>query len=249
MRKLLTLIALTFILMLNSCDSNKGIPKKGEFIEQISNKDGSITQRKYFDGKIQNEFVYVNKKKNGQALVYYPNGKLHSKSTYKDGKLEGEAYWYYENEKLFDIRIFKNNKMEGNRKTYYESGQLKSEQKYKNNIPLIGLKEYKINGELIKQPTLVINKIDKLAFEDKYVINCNLSDNSKKVSFSQVKNKGKSEEYRNVISENNGIGELSFYVIRGDFLMEDITIHAEMKTDFNNLLILEKTIRVAVQNR
>lgn len=250
MNKTILSLLLSVSILLLSCDSEtKKIPSKGEFIEQITNKDGSIIQKKYVDGQIQNEFTYVNNKKHGTALVYYPGGKLHTKSTYVNGKIEGEAFWYYESGKVFDVRIYKDNKMQGIRKSYYESGKLKSEQEYKDNMPQMGLKEYGINGELIEQPKLILTTKNKVVYENKFLIICNMSDDSKKVSYSQVINKGKNGEYRISVKETSGVGELSLIVNRGDYLMEDVTIRAEKTTTFNNPLILEKTIRVAAENR
>lgn len=248
MNKIFYLLLLTISLFLGSCDSaTEEIPAKGRFVKDVENKDGSVTQKEYLDGILKSEFGIKNKRRHGVGLVYYPNGKLHSRYNYADGLLQGESIWYYKNGKVYDVNTYVNHKKHGLRKTYYENGKIKSEQEYKNNLPQNGLKEYRINGELIKQPQFIVTTKNRVVYENKYFIYCSLSDKSQKVKYNKIVVFGK-DECPIAIKVNKGIGELMFPVFPGSFLMEDILVRAETKTAFGNTLILDKKIRVAVDN-
>ncbi len=243
------LLLTTALVLFVSCESNtKKIPTKGKFTEEIKNEDGSFTQRKYSDGVLKMEYrINKDNKKDGQELVYYPSGKLHSKFMFKDGKQEGESVWYYESGKPYDVKNYVDNEIQGIRKTFYDDGKIKSEQNFIASQPQPGLKEYANNGKLLKQPELIITTKNRVAYENKYIIYGSFSSKIGTARYYQYfKNKGNNSIE---LFKKDNVGFLELYVNPGEFLMEDITIRAETKTSFRNQLVVEKTIRVAVENR
>lgn len=250
MKNYFSIFILLVLTVLFSCDSvNKSIPKKGKFIQDLKNNDGTITQKEYSDGILKSEFVIKGNKRHGKGMVYYPSGKIHSKFNYVDGKLEGEAIWYYENGNVYDLKTYVHHLKQGMRKTYFEDGKLKSEQEYQNDMPQKGLKEYNSKSELISQPKLILTVKNKIVYENKYSILCSLSEKSGKVTYYKIIKYDDKSEASIQLNDKNKVGVLEYTLFPGNMIMEDILIRAETKTSFGNTLILEKPFRVAIQNR
>ncbi len=242
-------IYILVLLIVISCEnSEKKFSDKGKFIKDIENKDGSITQEEYLDGKLKSKFVIKNKKRQGEGYVYYPSGKIQLKYNYKDGELQGESYWYYESGKIYEIKNYKNHLKEGVQKTYYEDGNLKSEVKYQKDNALPGLKEYNQTGKLLTQPKLILYGENKSVYENKYIIKSKMSEKTGNVNYYKVLKFNGNDESTIMLSKKNGIGECIIAVPSGYSVMEDVIIRAETKTTFGNMLVLEKKFRVAIEN-
>ena len=240
-------------LIISSCDSSgqKKTIKSNKKLEWIVTKDGDSVLRKYRDdGSLLSYTTYVNRIKNGPAKKYYENGKIQFEINYKDGKKNGIVKWYYENGKLYRESVYVNGKIDGIQKKYYESGKLMAEIPYKKGRVMPGLKEYTKSGKLKKfYPKLRIKPIDRLAFEDKYIIRLSLSPKAKKPKFFQVlKLPGESYTYLKELTLKNGTGELVYTVYKGGYVMEKVTFRVETKTSLGNMYVIEKKYNVAIDH-
>ncbi|HEX2936218.1 MAG TPA: toxin-antitoxin system YwqK family antitoxin [Bacteroidales bacterium] len=260
MKNLLLLLAIVVIAV--SCDSS-----------QKNNPDGTWVKKEYYDngnilkcemqlkdslrhgvtrnydrkGKLMSMAHFVNNKKEGVAINYYPSGIINQEMVYKDNKLEGEAKMYYETGKLYMISHYLNNKKQGLEQTFYESGKLKSEQEYYNGGAGIGLKEYSTSGEEVtKKPTIVIREINP-PFEEKLILEISLSNKSSNVKFYQdTLVHGKyMYKYMNSIDTRNGVGRLTWYK-SGLIQMKKLNIVAEVTTQRRNKLIIQRSYNLVV---
>lgn len=243
------LIYFLLLLITFSCvNADNKNNSKGKYIKDIENKDGTITQEEYLDGKLKSKFNIKDKKRVGIGYVYYPSGKVQSKYNYVNGELEGESYWYYESGKVYEIKNYKRHLKEGIQKTFYEDGSLKSEVTYKKDIPIPGLKEYNNKGKLLSQAKLILYGDDRTVYENKYFIRCKMSEKTARVRYYKVLKFNDNEESTIELNSKNNIGECIIAVAPGYSLMEDVLIRAETKTTFGNTLVLEKKFRVAIDN-
>ena len=113
--------------------------KQGKWV--VFNSDKSI---------VLEEIEYVDNKKNGTGIKYYPNGKIKQELTYVDNKANGYAKMYYENGNVSEEGIWKNNKWVGEYKFYFESGNLAYEWSYSETGKRTGTqKYYHENGQVM----------------------------------------------------------------------------------------------------
>ena len=249
-----TIFILSIIgLIVSSCDdpNRKKITKSNKKTEWIVTKEGDSVLRKYRnDGSLLSYTTYVNRIKNGPAKKFYENGKTQFEINYKDGKKNGIVKWYYDNGKLYRESVYVNGKIDGIQKKYYESGKLMAENPYEMGRVLPGLKEYTKSGKLKKiYPKLKIKAIDRLAFENKYIIRLSLSPKAKKPKFFQVMRlPDEKYTYLKDLTLKNGTGELVYTVYKGGYVMEKVTFRVETKTSLGNMYVIEKKYNVAIDN-
>lgn len=246
MKKIYFFIIFIIVLSCNNADNKYSTDKKS--VKDTENKDGTITQEEFVEGKLKSKFIIKDKKRVGEGFVYYPSGKIQSKFNYVNGELHGESYWYYESGKIYEIKNYKKHMKDGIQKTFYEDGTLKSEVPFKNDNPLPGLKEYNNKGKLLSQAKLILYGDDRTVYENKYIIKCKLSEKTGKVKYYKVLKFNDNDESTIALNTKNNIGEYIIAVSRGFSLMEDVLIRAETKTTFGNVLVLEKKFRVAIEN-
>ncbi len=67
---------------------------------------------------------YVESKKVGKWLEYFPNNNIKSKITYESNKPNGYAVLYHDNGKVKEEGLWKNNRWVGEYKLYYENGEV-----------------------------------------------------------------------------------------------------------------------------
>jgi len=247
-------LIIIFIVFIYSCDyygsRKKPVNKQGE--EWIINEDGdSVLNRYKKDGSLLSFTTYKNRLKNGLAVKYYKNGKVQFKIMYKDGYKDGEVIWYYDNGNIYRISNYVRGKIEGVQKKYYESGNLMAEIPYQNGEVQIGLKEYTKDGKLKKiYPTIKYELIDKLAFENKYILRLYLSNKSKAVKYYKYyKFPEQNTSWKEKIKSKDGVGNLVYNIYKGDYIMKKEIIRAEYKTSLGNIYVIEKTINVAADNK
>jgi antitoxin component YwqK of YwqJK toxin-antitoxin module len=246
--KNIVLFGILLIFVCYSCDESNRIPKHGAYTHQIKNDDGTYVIEEYLDGKLQSLHNAKDNKYHGEAFIYYKSGKLHKKLVYENGKLEGDAIWYYENGKAFEVAPHVGNKIHGIKKSWHENGNVRSVQEYANGKPLPGLKEWSEDGTPKKMPELQLRRIDRMIYENKYIIECSLSEKSKSIKYYKIINKGSSNEDKLRLTESRGVAHYEVYLREGEFHMEDLCIRAESKTLLGNNLVLEQTIRLALHN-
>ena len=105
------------------------------------------------DTDYKNSLVYAkgeNVSFTGKILTFYEDGKLKDETMYKNGKREGLSKYYYQNGKLAVEQNFNNDgNIEGIRKDYWENGNIQEECLYKNGLREGILKEYDEKGKLV----------------------------------------------------------------------------------------------------
>ncbi len=111
----------------------------------------------YYNGMLQEQWAYKNKKKHGTYITYYSNGKISEKGTYTEGHKQGECFIFHLNGIIKSEGHYENNKKHGIFKTYYDNGVIQSYQIYLHGIQQIAT-YYNKKGE--QQDTFILNPFD-----------------------------------------------------------------------------------------
>jgi len=252
--KYIYLLILIPVLFLESCDGFNSTRKEGQQTgnQWTINESGDSVYWRYTDnGKLKSFTTYVNGKRNGRAEKYYDNRQLNYRINYKEGYKHGEVIWYHPNGNVYRTSTYENGFIEGIQKKYYESGGLMAEIPYEAGEIMPGTKEYTKDGKLKKQiPVLQYKTIDKLAFENKYVVQLNLTNNSKAVNYFRFYKSGEQLRFgKNKINSKNGVGEVVYDLKKGQYIMEKLYVRAEYKSSLGVIHVFEKTINVAADNK
>lgn len=99
------------------------------------------------------QFTYVDGKKNGNCIWYFPNGGMLPSDTskmisYKMGVPHGPTIKYYEPKKIKSVIYFSEGKYDGSYKTYYKNGQISIDKNYRD-MKLDGpIKHYYEDGQI-----------------------------------------------------------------------------------------------------
>lgn len=88
---------------------------------KLINKPDYKPEQKVEEGR------YVDSKKTGKWIEYYPNNNVKSKITYVANRPNGYAVMYHENGKVKESGLWKNNRWVGEYKLYYENGEVQQE--------------------------------------------------------------------------------------------------------------------------
>ena len=147
----------------------------------VKKKRNGVYKSHHANGKVMSEVTYKDGKRNGPAKDFYLNGQLRLSCNYTAGKKDGEFMFYHPNGNIYKIAHYKNGKEEGEVKTFYENGTLWSESQYTKGQVCLGSKEYKLDGDLRKQPSIVIEKDE--VHPGVYSLNISLSNSSNRVSY------------------------------------------------------------------
>lgn len=229
----------------------KEIEKPTPIVEK-GKKNGLIV-KKGKNGNLISEINYKDGKKHGIAKDYYASGGIHAEINYEENIKQGDAIWYYETGEIYRITPHKDGQIDGIIKKYYENGTIKSELPYKNGNPGIGLKEYTSKGNVIEtNSTLIIEGIDRLAFENKYEIKIYFKDKSYKDKFyikvGDEKTDFLDNNFYSIPFIKKGIGSYPIYIAKGSSRMEKITFAGVKTTKLGNKLIVFKSYNLAVDN-
>jgi antitoxin component YwqK of YwqJK toxin-antitoxin module len=208
----------------------KNYDDRGRLVSTAELKDdvynGWMTNYNPNNNKVTAKAMFVNDKQNGPVTLYYTSGQLYRESFYKNG--------------LVDSLV----------KTYWPSGKLKAELYFKMGNPAIGLKEYDKQGNLIKEPSIVILEDNQLDLRDIINLKIYLSDRNKEVDFYEgelVDGKYFNPEYGR-LAATDGVVIQQYYVKRRSTLNEKINIMAKCKTELGNTLVLFKTYYLKATN-
>lgn len=129
---------------INIIDAN-GL-KVGKWI--VFGKD--VSKPDYSPEQIVEEGVYVNNKKEGLWISYYPNGMKKSEITYKNGRPNGPYKLYYENGVVQEEGTWGGNKNTGSFKRYYPSGKVQQEFNFNEAGKREGIQKYYYeNGQVM----------------------------------------------------------------------------------------------------
>lgn len=88
--------------------------------------------KKSYQGKVYNEFSYLNGIKNGVENFYYTNGQLKKTGLINSKGRQGEWKTYHKNGTIKSIENWKGFKRTGKAVFYFENGNICSEGNYKN---------------------------------------------------------------------------------------------------------------------
>lgn len=90
----------------------------------------------YYDdmGVMMSKEVYVKGKKDGKALVYFPNGKIAEEKNFKMDQQHGPFKQFYDGTKIKSEGNFVNGKQEGKGAFYYPNGVSAASGYYKNGL-------------------------------------------------------------------------------------------------------------------
>ena len=212
------------------------------------NKREGITRNYHEDGSLMSEITYVNNEKNGISRDFYPNGKARMEITYKRGIMQGDAKWYYQSGEVYRVTPYINGQAEGIQKLYYKDGKVKAEVPYKSGVIAPGLKEYTETGVLLPTPSIVIEEIDKIAMEGKFILKMHLSNHAGNAKWYEGDLKDWSafpKALSPVNNDQNGNGILSYSASHGAVVMRTIYIYAVLNTEMGNQCILKKKYDLA----
>lgn len=85
------------------------------------------TKPDYAPDDVVEEGEYLNNRKEGIWLLYYPGNKLKSEITYQNGRILGPYTTYYQNGKVMEQGTWSRNKNVGQFKRYYDNGKVMHE--------------------------------------------------------------------------------------------------------------------------
>lgn len=256
-----------FLVFISGCsDNNEKTRSKKVKVAYEKYPDGSIkTESQVREGKahgllknytpggiLESVYTYNMGVKDGPAVTYYPNGQAREKIFYKEGYRHGLTRQYYRTGELYRESPYENGKLNGIRKTWYKDGTLMAEAPFKDGYPGLGLKEYNKNGELLdNKPRLIITPKDRLAMEDKYILNLKLEPFIPGTIF--YIGDLKEERFLHItlwpLKPESGVAEYTIKVEKGGFRMEILTISAQYKTNKSNYGVVSKKFNLAIDNK
>ena len=248
--KRLGLFLLMGIIVLYSCDFNAPRKVTDQKVTgwAVDEQGDSVYMRYDDNGRLESYTTYLKGNKNGIAKKFYTNGTVQFEISYKNGRKEGITKYFYESGQLYRITNFVNGQEEGIQKKYYENGDLMAEIPYEKGRVLPGLKEYTKSGKLkTVYPELIIEPINKLAFENKYILRCYLEGKPKGTDYFRVfENNETNSSYLVKLDEVNRSADIPFYLQPGGYVMEKVKVRAEYKTPLRNIYVTEKVYNLAL---
>jgi len=249
------LLLISLIIGINACDQftiNSNSKKKKSGKESILNEQGDTVMMTYRkDGSLESSVTIKHGERNGPSYVYYKNGKVQFEIHYKDSFKDSITKYYYESGILYRTTHYKRGIKDGIQTYYYKTGELKAEVPYQQDELVLGTKEYSTSGKLINDyPKIVVEPIDKLAFENKYELRISLNPKMKNVSF-YFNKKMDDKNVKIMLSESEqpGVVSYSYYVHPRQSIMEKVIIMAEIKSKRGVPVVLTKTYNLVVDNR
>ncbi|HOT15826.1 MAG TPA: hypothetical protein PK252_13795 [Bacteroidales bacterium] len=263
-KKLTISIALAFIVIfLAQCNLSKDNPEgyveeyysTGVLKTSYTIKDGKLNGvvKNYNEkGRLISTVEYKDDKKNGKLVNYNSkNGKPMIVAYFNDNIQEGPVTQYYDEGQLFRTSTYLNGRINDTVKTFWPNGKIKAINVYKMGMPAIGLKEYDKNGQLLKQPQLVIQEIDQTALLNKVILKISVSGDWENVDYYEanlVEGKYFQESAINALMDKNGVVTIDYPAPKGNTYMEKLSIVAKVKTRYGNTLILHKYHNLSIMN-
>ncbi|WP_321299128.1 hypothetical protein [Marinifilum fragile] len=261
---LLFLVAIIFSscdLIVSAVDSIKTInreTKKQEVVKKENKvvykqpKNG-VKKYKYDNGNIKSIVTFKDGKKVGVSNTFYKSGEKQYDIPYKEGKKHGKVIWYYKDGKVYRETDYKFGKKDGYQRKYWESGNLKSEMVFKENMLSTGLKEIDNSNKVKTTPKIIVDKIDRVATANEYILRFRLSNGRNKVvyyigeliegKYFPADGKGFME-----LPSKNGIAEYKFKVNKGSQLIKDVKLIAIESTAYKNKRVLSVSEPISVRN-
>ena len=200
-------------------------------------------------GVLESEISMKDGVREGPTTNYYESGKIQSVFNFKNGKEEGESVWYYEDGKPYQVTWFVNGEEEGIQKKYYKTGELLAEVPFHKGKQLTGMKEYTEKGELITgYPEIVFEKPVRTSPSGQFLLRMHLSDNSKAVVFEQLTVNSMGDTVMADVLTREGIGEIPFFVGKGQTVTVQAQIRAKTRTRLKNIYITDRKYYSKIRN-
>ena len=246
----LSITVILSLFILSACDFNSPQKVSDQKVTgwAVDDNGDSVYMRYTDKGKLESYTTYKNGTKEGIAKKFYDDGKVQFEIAYENGEKNGITKYFYDSGQLYRITTFVNGQEEGTQKKYYEDSALMAEVPYKKGKIQPGLKEYTKSGKLKTQyPDLIIEPINKLAFENKYILRCYLEGKPKGTDYFRVFNFDNDKmDYTVKLDEINGAAEIPFFLQSGGYIMEKVRVRAEFKTPLRNIYVVEKVYNLAL---
>ncbi len=109
--------------MIEATDSRLSLSPSGDRLFKNKPFDGTLIYRRS-DGSVWRKEGYLNGRKHGEHISWFPNGKIEAKRQYKNGiKIGTHEGWYPNGQKRFESR-HENGVYHGIFQSWYDNGQL-----------------------------------------------------------------------------------------------------------------------------
>ena len=245
------IVLVTLALTLLCCNPPEGKLKE----KKATMDDGStVVSTKYPNGKKKAEATYKDGKRNGPSRSFDTDGNLSLELMYVDDKKDGQSSKFYQGGKqVYQTTEYKDNMLHGKRIKYRQNGNLMSEARFEKDFPCLGLKEYLLDNSLKKKyPKIVITPIDRLDTEGIYLLEIAMSEKVRSVKYYSGKLSSEGclhgDLYSILRDDTRHTGQLKYFMSPGGFLMEELTIIAEVETIMGNSYVTERTYNLAIDN-
>ncbi len=131
--------------------------KQGRWV--IYNKMKKPPLPEFTDDQKVEEGKFIDDKKTGKWITYYPNGNMKSVITYENNRPNGYATLYHENGKILEQGYWKNQRWVGDYKSYHENGEVQHEFKFNDQGKRDGKQAYYAdNGQKIIEGVMSAGK-------------------------------------------------------------------------------------------
>jgi antitoxin component YwqK of YwqJK toxin-antitoxin module len=235
--------------------------KNGHAVEYYSN--GKIKARQYYvndelddtsamyypSGLLKSLQVYRNRMKHGCWKEYNKEGFMYSEIFFKEGSLDSTSTEYtYRTRKILTRVTYKNGRKDGVEEQYYPNGKPKSKVYYNEGSICKSADEWTEKGKKIDNSfkiNVAVNNEILLKNKVTYMITLENAKSDDRIF--QIITPGKDGCFGMMtpLKEHNSIFTLEFYVAKGGFVMEQVTLAAFRTTAFGNTHIQTETFNAS----
>lgn len=134
------------------------VVEEGEYVD---NKREGLWLKFYPTGTIRSEITYVNDFPRGPYRIHYPSGKVEEEGNWQGMRNVGEFKRYHENGRIAqDFQFNAKGKREGTQRYYYPSGQPQLTVEVRNGIAHGDYRTYYADGSLREEKRIVEGRVD-----------------------------------------------------------------------------------------
>lgn len=236
------LLRITLLLALGACGSaDKEDKTSSDGVDRVYREDGSL----------YSEMAYKDKKLDGISKTYHSNGKVFREETYANDKKHGKSIQYYQDGTMHSETMYDNGRIEGIVKRYHKDGKLKAEAPFKKGCECLGLKEYILNGDPRPHyPDIVIEAVDKVVESGVYYIRLSVTERVQKAEFyyGNLNDGCLHDGLIPIRPTGKDKGEMSYKMVPGQMLTEQVNIVAKIETIAGNILVKQRSYKVSIDH-